>query len=189
MDHTLLLVDDDKNVLSSLRRLFRKEPYIILTAVSAHAALDMLKTNNVHLIISDQDMPEMTGTDFFTRIWATHPEIVRFMLTGKASLSVAMDAINHSHVNKIFTKPWNNAELLQETRQSLEMAHALSEGWENYQKRQANRLLIEEFNQKFSANLCTLQIDEEGDLIIDDPSLLKNSAFLQDMKSLLNKMR
>jgi response regulator RpfG family c-di-GMP phosphodiesterase len=83
MPYTVLLVDDEPNVLAGLQRALRKEPYLIFSATSAEMALVVLQARTVDVVISDQDMPGMRGADFLAKVRQEFPDTVRFMLTGK----------------------------------------------------------------------------------------------------------
>lgn len=104
---TLLVVDDEKEVTTSLQRLFVLEGYCVLMAQSAEEGFELLANNRVSVVISDQSMPIMTGTEFLRRVKELYPHIVRIILSGHADLATATDAINHGAVYKILSKPWN----------------------------------------------------------------------------------
>jgi len=108
---TLLLVDDEENILHSLKRLLRKEPYQILCCGSAIEALELLALHQVQVIISDQRMPEMNGTEFLSRVKEMYPETIRLVLSGYTDLRSVTDAINHGAIYKYLTKPWQDEEL------------------------------------------------------------------------------
>lgn len=107
----LLIVDDEIEVIESLRRTLRREPYNVLTATSALTALEMLEERSVDLLLSDIDMPGMDGLELVAEVRQRHPEIVRMVLTGDASLSSVLTAINTGEVHRYFLKPWDNEEL------------------------------------------------------------------------------
>ncbi|OGT03024.1 MAG: hypothetical protein A2143_05780 [Gallionellales bacterium RBG_16_57_15] len=108
---TLLLVDDEAEIVTALERLLRRDGYRILTACSAREGLEQLAKNNVGVIISDQCMPEMTGVEFFKRVKELHPETVRIVLSDHTELQSVTDAINEGAVYKFLVKPWDD-ELL-----------------------------------------------------------------------------
>ncbi len=108
---TILLVDDEENILSSLRRLLRRDGYQILSATSGTEGLALLAKNPVDVIVSDQRMPGMTGVEFLRRVKTIHPTIVRIVLSGYTELQSITDAINEGAVYKFLTKPWDD-ELL-----------------------------------------------------------------------------
>jgi len=113
---TLLLVDDEQNILNALRRLFRREGYHVLTAGSGAEALELLALNPVQVIISDQRMPEMSGVEFLSRVKELYPRTVRIVLSGYSELSTVTDAINRGAIWKYISKPWDDEDLLQEIR-------------------------------------------------------------------------
>ena len=109
--YRLLLVDDEENILSSLRRLLRRDGYTILTATGGLAALELLATHPVDVIISDQRMPGMTGVEFLRKAKDMHPDSVRLMLSGYSDLQSVTDAINEGAIYKFLSKPWDDAML------------------------------------------------------------------------------
>ncbi len=120
MNHTVLLIDDEPNVLEALRRALRREPYAILTATSADEAATLLADHVVDLIVCDEEMPGMSGTEFLAAVARDYPDIVRIMLTGRPSLPTALRAINEGHVYQFFTKPCNEIDLAISIRRALE---------------------------------------------------------------------
>lgn len=110
-ERTLLLVDDEENILSSLRRLLRRDGYTILTATSGQQGLEVLAANPVDVIVSDQRMPGMTGVEFLHKAKDMHPDTVRLVLSGYTDLQSVTDAINEGAIYKFLTKPWDDAML------------------------------------------------------------------------------
>lgn len=117
--HLLLFVDDEENILHALRRIFRKEPYEILTAVSAIEGLNLIASEPVSLIVSDHRMPEMEGTEFLAKVRERNPDIMRIMLTGYTDMKAAVEAINQSQVYRYISKPWNDDDLRLTVREAL----------------------------------------------------------------------
>ena len=120
MTHTLLFVDDEENILRSLKRLFLDENYDILTVTSAEEGLKVVVDKELSLIISDQMMPGMKGVDFLSEVKDIAPDVVRILLTGYADLNATIAAINKGEVYRFITKPWNDEELVVIVKQSLE---------------------------------------------------------------------
>ena len=119
---TLLLVDDEPNILSSLSRLLRREGYTILTAASPLEAFDLLAKHPAQVVISDQRMPEMSGTEFLSRVRQLYPETVRLVLTGYTDLDSVTGAINRGAIYKFLTKPWDDDQLREQIREAFRMA-------------------------------------------------------------------
>lgn len=117
--NTLLLVDDEQNVLNALRRLLRREGYRILTASSGAEGLELLALHQVQVIISDQRMPGMSGVEFLSKVKDLYPETVRISLSGYSEISTVTDAINKGAIWKYITKPWDDEMLLQDVRSAF----------------------------------------------------------------------
>lgn len=117
----LLFVDDEANILSALRRLFRPLGYRIFTAESGAAGLQVFEQNPVDLVISDMRMPEMNGAEFLEKVRAGWPDAVRILLTGYADVSSTIAAINKGEIYRYVAKPWNDDDIVLLVRQALEM--------------------------------------------------------------------
>jgi len=109
----ILIVDDEPSILASMRRLLRRDGYDILTANSAKEGFLILAQQEVQVILSDQRMPEMSGTEFLSRARELYPETIRIVLSGYTDLESISDAINRGSIYKFLTKPWDD-ELLRE---------------------------------------------------------------------------
>ena len=108
----ILFVDDEENVLRSLKRLFMSEAYEVLTALSGGEGLAILKEIEVPVIVSDQRMPVMTGAEFLEKSRQLSPDAVRIILTGYADVEAAIGAINRGGAYRYVSKPWNDSDLL-----------------------------------------------------------------------------
>jgi len=108
---TLLLVDDEPNILTALKRLLRRDGYDILTANSGQEGLALLEEKAVDVILSDQRMPGMMGVDFLRAVKEKYPDIVRIVLSGYTELKSVTDAVNEGAVYKFLTKPWEDDQL------------------------------------------------------------------------------
>lgn len=120
MERTLLLVDDEQNIMSALTRLLRRDGYQILTANSGREGLAVLAENKVGVILSDQRMPEMSGSEFLSMVTELYPDTVRIMLSGYTDLASVTDAINRGAIYKFLTKPWEDELLRENVRQAFE---------------------------------------------------------------------
>ncbi|MFC5569006.1 EAL domain-containing protein [Lysobacter yangpyeongensis] len=118
-ERTLLLLDDETNVLNSLVRLFRRDGYRLLTAASVREAFDLLASNTVQVIVSDQRMPDMNGTEFLERVRDLYPDTMRMVLSGYTDLAMITDAINRGAIYRFLTKPWNDDELREHIRDAF----------------------------------------------------------------------
>jgi DNA-binding NtrC family response regulator len=107
---TVLFVDDNQSVLSSLERGLLDEPYKILFATSAKKALEILEEKEVHVIVTDMRMPEMTGLELLKIVKEKYPRIVRLVLSGYTQITTLLTAINQGEIFKFITKPWKLEE-------------------------------------------------------------------------------
>ena len=119
---TLLIVDDEPHILSSLVRLFHRENFKVLTALSPALAFEHLAKQPVQVILSDQRMPEMTGTEFFSRVRQMYPHTIRIVLTGYTELDSVTGAINRGAIYKFLTKPWDDDHLREQVREAFRLA-------------------------------------------------------------------
>jgi response regulator RpfG family c-di-GMP phosphodiesterase len=122
----VLVVDDEGEILYSLRGLLRKE-YDFYTAQSGYEGLRALERAPVQVVVADQRMPEMSGVDFLAQVRARYPDTTRLLLTGYADLPAVIAAINHGHVFRYITKPWDPDGLRLVLREACEQ-HALAVG-------------------------------------------------------------
>ena len=162
MNNNLLIVDDEQNVLSSLKRQLRHEGYTIYSATRGKAGLDILQRHDIGVILSDQMMSEMDGVTFLEAAKKHKPDVPRLILTGHSGLENAIAAINNCQIFGYLTKPWS-PEALKET---------LSRAFEHYNLLMENKRLqklTDEQNQAlkgFNANLedlvqkRTMQLEE-----------------------------
>jgi DNA-binding NtrC family response regulator len=107
---TVLFVDDESKVLASLKRGLLDEPYNKLFATSGKEALELLKQNEVHVIVTDMRMPEMSGLELLKIVRREYPHIVRVVLSGYTQITTLLTAINQGEIFKFITKPWKLEE-------------------------------------------------------------------------------
>jgi DNA-binding NtrC family response regulator len=115
--HTLLVVDDEPDVCDSVHDLLRRE-FNVLKARSAEEGLKLMRDNEVHIIMTDQRMPKVTGVELLKSIRAGHPQAIRMLFTGYADMDSVIAAINQGHIFKFLKKPWQPDELEQNVREA-----------------------------------------------------------------------
>ncbi|MCB0334692.1 MAG: response regulator [Bdellovibrionales bacterium] len=168
----ILFVDDNPNILSSLRRQLGRN-FNLETADSGKAALDVLKSSGPFaVVISDQKMPAMDGIEFLKRVTEFNPDIVRVMLTGNADQTTAIAAVNEGQVFQFLTKPYAPEDLEQTLRASLE----------NYRLRASEKQLLND-----TLNGVTTIL---GDLLsVLDPEIhARQQTIKEDMKKMLRQL-
>jgi signal transduction histidine kinase len=106
----LLVIDDEVDITKSLFRQFRRK-YVVHTATNGNDALKIMEENPIHVVLSDQRMPGMTGVDFFSKIKNKYPDALKMILTGYSDIEAVVGAINEGQVFRYLTKPWSPVEL------------------------------------------------------------------------------
>lgn len=128
----VLYLDDEPHNLTAFKASFRRD-FQVLTTESVCEATEILGKHEIHVIISDQRMPEMTGIEFFESILDKYPKPIRMLLTGYADINAVIDAINKGQAFKYFSKPWDDDDL----RENIIKAYEI------YQLREDNRMLTD----------------------------------------------
>lgn len=141
---TLLVVDDDENIVSSLKRLLRKDGYHIVTADCGEQGLQKLAQYEVDVIISDQRMPGMTGVEFLRRTKELYPETIRMVLSGYTELRSVTDAINEGAIYKFLTKPWDDEHVRRHIQEAFHQKEMSDDNKRlDHEVQEANRELAE----------------------------------------------
>lgn len=122
---TLLLLDDEENILRALTRVLRRDGYKIITATCAQDAFVLLAKHDVQVILSDQRMPEMSGTEFFSRVKNLYPKTIRIVLSGYTDLKSVTESINQGAIYKFLTKPWDDDQIRKTVAQAFKQ-HSLN---------------------------------------------------------------
>lgn len=166
----ILCVDDERNVLRALERIFLDEEYEILTAASGEEGLQLLdESQEVQVVISDFRMPGMNGVEFLKEVFKSHPETIRIVLSGYADTAAVVAAINEGKIYKFIPKPWNDDEL------RMTVAKAL----DHFAAQRRNEQLAEELRRK-NQELSELNAD------LKQRSLTCECGFMQEHRSLVH---
>jgi DNA-binding NtrC family response regulator len=169
MGNSVLIVDDEPDVISAIKRSLMEETYNIFSANSGVEGLKILKEHKIKLVISDEKMPGMSGTEFLSAVKNIFPETIRIMLTGHASIQAAMKAVNSGEIYRFFSKPWNDVELKLSIRSAIE----------KYDLEEENRRLLKTVKrqeseikqlEKMHPGITSLKKDNEGHFILTEIS-------------------
>ena len=174
---TLLLVDDEPNIISALNRTLRRDGYSILTANSAEEGLNLLVDNKVGVIISDQRMPQMTGVDFLRKVKMLYPKTLRLVLSGYTELESVTSAINEGAIYKFLTKPWDDKLLRDNIR----------EAFEYYEMEQENQRLTREL-QHSNNELFRLNQNLEQQVMQKTREIVHNINMLEISQEILEHL-
>lgn len=173
---TLLFVDDEANILSSLKRLFRPQGYRIFTAESGAQGLEVMARETIDLVISDMRMPEMNGAQFLEKVREKWPETVRILLTGYAEIGTTIDAINKGQIYRYISKPWEDNDI------TLIVRHALQQKLLEQEKRR-----LEELTREQNRELKELNIHLEERVMTRTDEVRQTMAFLEVAHEKLKK--
>lgn len=120
MPMTVLCVDDEPNILKSMKRLLYKQDFQLLLAESGEKALALMQQQDVHLIVSDMKMPAMSGAELLEKVANTYPDCYRILLTGYSDMESTVYAVNKGKIHRYLQKPWNNEEIISAIDEGLE---------------------------------------------------------------------
>ena len=134
--HCLLVVDDEPDVCDSVHDLLRRE-FRVLKATSAQEGFRIMQDEEVHIVMTDQRMPRITGVELLEKVKARNPQAVRLLFTGYADLESIIAAINQGHIYQFLKKPWQPEELREAVRQAaVEYDRLIASAEESQQLRQ-----------------------------------------------------
>jgi response regulator RpfG family c-di-GMP phosphodiesterase len=131
--HCLLVVDDEPDVCDSVHDLLRRE-FRVLKATSAQEGIRLMQEEEVHIVMTDQRMPRITGVELLAKIKARNPQAVRLLFTGYADLESIIAAINQGHIYQFLKKPWQPEDLLAAVRQASDEYDRLISGAEESER-------------------------------------------------------
>lgn len=168
MDASVLVVDDERSVLKSIRRQLVNEPYALHLAEGGAEGLALLRREAISLIVSDMRMPEMDGVTFLRQAATIQPRSVRMVLSGYAEVGSILEAVNQGHVWRYITKPWRPEELKLAIRNGLDL-------WRSEGERRRLLATLKEKNQR----LAELNEGLEAAVAARTQELAERSAILQ----------
>lgn len=118
--YTVLFVDDEANILRSIRRVLHKADVNVLLANSGQSALEVLASETVHVVVSDMKMPQMSGAELLEVVADKYPDTFRVVLSGYADIEATIDAVNKGRIHRYLQKPWDNQALIKTIEDGLE---------------------------------------------------------------------
>ena len=167
MTRKVLLVDDEPNMTEALRRALRGERYDILTAQSAAEAMEIVRKEDINLVVSDERMPSMSGSELLALVRKESPYTVRIILTGHANLESTIQAINSGEVYRFLTKPCRDIDLVLTIRQALEHQQLMKELHKLRKEIETKGAILEELERK-QPGITRVDLDSTGAIVIDD---------------------
>ena len=167
MQHTVLIVDDEPTITQLLKDALLNEPYLVLSASSAAEALPILDREEVDVVISDEKMPGMSGSEFLSVVRQKYPDTIRMILTGHANLESAIRAINEGEVYRFFTKPCNLFDLAITIHQALKYNDLRKESKRLLTMVKRQTSFIEALEKEYPG-ITKVRRDANGVIVIDD---------------------
>ena len=164
--YKILLVDDSPSVLKALKRVFVYENYKVFCCLSADEALEVLSKENIDVLITDENMSGMSGTQLLVKAREMYPDTVRIMLTGMNDIEVAKKAINNGEIYKFFNKPWDDFELVVSVKYAIRQKYLEQENKKLKQKIQNQNQMLEKLEKEFPG-IASKKVDADGAIIID----------------------
>ncbi|MFZ5471637.1 MAG: response regulator [Myxococcota bacterium] len=162
----ILVVDDEVSICIALARSLRREGYEVVFAHDPQAALELLRTTPIDLVISDQLMPQMTGLEFLKLVHDRHPDLIRIMLTGQADVETAIKAINQGEIYRFLTKPWDDAELKVTVFLAFEKLDLERQNRRLLAVMRQQQRLLEQFDREHPETLSVAR-DASGAIVLD----------------------
>jgi DNA-binding NtrC family response regulator len=163
---TILIVDDEPMILKAIQRTLRNENHNLLIAGSAKEGLRLLEGREVDMVVSDHNMPFMTGLEFLKRVKADHPGTLTMMLTGQKEIDVAVQAINQAGVYKFILKPWDDDDLKITIRRALESLDLVRERNALSERVKERDAILRNLEQAHPG-ITQVEKDEDGYLILE----------------------
>lgn len=180
----VLLLDDEPNVTAGIKRALHSEPWKIFTAATVGGAFDILARENVDVVVSDERMPGMSGSQFLAEVRKKYPNTIRMILSGQADLEAAVRAINEGEVYRFLLKPCNPADLRVTIRQALEhkqLVELSRKLLREYEKKQA---LLDEL-ERANPGITQIDVDESGAICLDE----EDDSLAMELADLLKEMQ
>jgi two-component system, probable response regulator PhcQ len=163
----ILLVDDEPALIDGLRRMLRREPFDVVQAGCGEEAVAILSSSEVDAVVSDQDMPGMRGTELLRWMREHRPDVLRVLLTGRATLDVALDCVNRGEVYRFLTKPCDPADLISTLHSGIAHRELLREARKLVEYSRRQRALLEDLEAR-CPGITTAKKTEDGFLVIEE---------------------
>jgi two-component system, probable response regulator PhcQ len=179
-DRIVLFVDDEPALLAGVRNALRKEPYTVVTADCASDGLRVLHERRVDVVVSDERMPGVSGSDFLAFVRQRYRDTVRIMLTGQASLESAIQAINEGEIYRFLTKPCSPVLLAQTLRDALVFQDLAREAARLLAAVKRQRKLLLEL-ERLHPGITEVERHGDGSLLLDEP--MNAAVLLQEMRA------
>jgi two-component system, probable response regulator PhcQ len=187
MKHSVLIVDDEQSTRGLMKEALEREPYELLMADSAEKALEILESRQVDVVVSDEMMPGMAGSEFLALVRKRYPETIRMILTGHASVESAVRAINEGKIYHFFTKPCRIYDLAITIRKALQQKELMKKTRDllRFARRQSS--FIEDVEKKYPG-ITRVNRDYRGEVLLDNGGGEEDyDTLIREIRTLLKK--
>lgn len=167
MKHKILVVDDEPSFIALIKEAFCREPYQVLSSSSALEALGLLSSEAVDVVVSDEQMPGMSGSEFLSAVRREYPQTVRIILTGHASLETAIRSINEGEIYRFFTKPCNIFDLALTIRQALQHLELVKENRRLLRMIQRQSDFIKQLERDYPG-ITSVKRGKKGEILLNE---------------------
>lgn len=168
MRRRILLVDDEPHVTTGIKRVLSQDPYDVVCVESAKEAFAVMAKESVDVVISDERMPGLSGSEFLSAVYKKYPETVRIILTGEATLEAAVRAINDGQIYRFLIKPCNDLDLRMTVKRALQQRDLMIQAARLLAASRHQSELIREA-QIANPELFEIKRDREGTIIVENP--------------------
>lgn len=179
MNNNLLIVDDEPMVIESLKRLFRKQPISLFCAGSAKEGLEIFQKNDIGVVLSDLQMPEIDGLTFFEEIRKINTNAIQILMSGNATLEHAIAAINRLQLFGCIAKPWDDTELIQSIKNGFNIYNIKKDHQNLLKLNEKQNIKLKELNSELENKVRLRTIDLE-EAIHEGIVMLANAAEVKD---------
>jgi two-component system, probable response regulator PhcQ len=187
MKHKVLIVDDEQSTRKLMQEALGMEPYELLIADSAEKALQIFKKAAVDVVISDEMMPGMPGSEFLALVRRKYPDTIRMILTGHASIETAILAINEGQIYHFFTKPCRIYDLAVTIRKALQQKELMKRSRELLRLAKRQSSVIEEIEMKYPG-ITRVKKDDRGEVLLGDGEGEEDyDTLIREIKRVLEK--
>jgi two-component system, probable response regulator PhcQ len=189
MKHSVLIVDDEQSTRSLMKEALEREPYELLMADSAEKAMEILENRQVDVVVSDEMMPGMVGSEFLALVRKRYPGTIRMILTGHASIESAVRAINEGKIYHFFTKPCSIYDLAITIRKAIQQKELMKRSRELLRFARNQSSFIEDVEKKYPG-ITRVRKDSRGEILLDNRKAEEDyDTLIREIRELLQKDR
>jgi two-component system, probable response regulator PhcQ len=187
MKHKVLIVDDEQSTRKLMKEALGMEPYELLVADSAEKALEIFKSEPVDVVISDEMMPGMPGSEFLALVRQKYPDTIRMILTGHASIESAIRAINEGQIYHFFTKPCRIYDLAITVRKALQQKELMKKSRALLRLAQRQSSFIDQIENRYPG-ITRVKRDDRGEILLNDGEGEEDyDTLIDEIKTVLRK--